>query len=74
MSSRTAEAPLRLLHLEDSELDHALTLAHLKRGGLCVEAKRVDSEALKLKYPEIYAEVLKTSAQRTLIVRPAKQD
>ena len=45
MSSRAAETPLRLLHLEDSELDHALTLAHLKRGGLCVEAKRVDSEA-----------------------------
>ncbi|MBX9715086.1 MAG: response regulator, partial [Burkholderiaceae bacterium] len=45
MSSRTAEAPLRLLHLEDSELDHALTLAHLQRGGLRVEAQRVDSEA-----------------------------
>ncbi len=45
MSSRTAELPLRLLHLEDSELDHALTLAHLQRGGLRVEAHRVDSEA-----------------------------
>ena len=45
MSSRTAEAPLRLLHLEDSELDHALTLAHLHRGGLRVESQRVDSEA-----------------------------
>jgi signal transduction histidine kinase len=44
MSSRTAEAPLRLLHLEDSELDHALTLAHLHRGGLRVESQRVDSE------------------------------
>ena len=45
MPSRTAETPLRLLHLEDSELDHALTLAHLHRGGLRVEAQRVDSEA-----------------------------
>lgn len=45
MSSRTAEAPLRLLHLEDSEFDHALTLAHLQRGGLRIEAKRVDNEA-----------------------------
>ncbi len=45
MSSRTIEAPLRLLHLEDSELDHALTLAHLQRGGLRVESHRVDSEA-----------------------------
>jgi hypothetical protein len=45
MSSRTAEAPLRLLHLEDSELDHALMLLHLQRGGLRVESQRVDSEA-----------------------------
>ena len=45
MSSPTAEALLRVLHLEDSELDHALTLAHLQRGGLQVEALRVDSEA-----------------------------
>ena len=45
MSSRTAEAPLRLLHLEDSELDHVLMLLHLQRGGLRVESQRVDSEA-----------------------------
>jgi len=37
--------PLRLLHLEDSELDHELTLAHLHRGGVPVEAVRIDSEA-----------------------------
>jgi signal transduction histidine kinase len=37
--------PLRLLHLEDSELDHELTLAHLRRGGLEFDALRVDSEA-----------------------------
>ena len=33
----------RLLHLEDSELDHALALAYLDRGGLRVEARRVES-------------------------------
>jgi signal transduction histidine kinase len=37
--------PLRVLHLEDSPLDHELTLAHLKRGGLQVQALRIDSEA-----------------------------
>ena len=36
---------LQLLHLEDSELDHELTLAHLVRGGLRVQLRRVDSEA-----------------------------
>ena len=45
MASRVADQPLRLLHLEDSELDHELTLAHLRRGGLTVESRRVDSEA-----------------------------
>src|SRR5439155_2309820 len=35
---------LRVLHLEDSELDHELTLAHLARGGLRCTARRVDSE------------------------------
>lgn len=40
-----SETPLRVLHLEDSELDHELTLAHLKRGGLQAEALRVESEA-----------------------------
>lgn len=34
---------LRVLHLEDSELDHQLTLAHLRRGGLDVEVRRVDT-------------------------------
>ena len=34
-----------MLHLEDSELDHALTRAHLVRGGLSVELRRIDSEA-----------------------------
>jgi signal transduction histidine kinase len=36
---------LRVLHLEDSELDHELTLAHLRRGGLQVITRRVDSES-----------------------------
>jgi len=35
----------RLLHLEDSELDHELLMAHLRRGGLAVDARRVESEA-----------------------------
>ena len=39
------ERPLRLLHLEDSELDHELALAHMRRDGLQVEVVRVDSEA-----------------------------
>lgn len=38
-------APLRLLHIEDSPLDHDLALAHLRRAGLKVQALRVDSEA-----------------------------
>lgn len=44
MSPPLAEQRLRLLHLEDSELDHHLTLAHLRRGGLDVDAVRIDSE------------------------------
>jgi signal transduction histidine kinase len=37
--------PLRLLHLEDSELDHQLALAHLRRAGLEVASTRVESRA-----------------------------
>ncbi len=40
-----SERELRVLHLEDSELDHELTLAHLVRGGLRVSVRRIDSEA-----------------------------
>ena len=36
---------LRVLHLEDSELDHELARAHLLRGGLRVRLRRVDAEA-----------------------------
>jgi signal transduction histidine kinase len=35
----------RLLHLEDSEPDHALVLAQLRRGGVRVQALRVDTRA-----------------------------
>jgi signal transduction histidine kinase len=36
---------LRVLHIEDSELDHELVLAHLQRGGLNARARRVETEA-----------------------------
>ena len=49
MAPPTMHSPLpdelRVLHLEDSELDHELTLAHLARGGLNVVVRRIDSEA-----------------------------
>jgi signal transduction histidine kinase len=41
----SSEKRLRLLHLEDSELDHQLLVAHLRRDGLLAEIARVDSEA-----------------------------
>jgi signal transduction histidine kinase len=44
MRSTSTEPPLRVLHLEDSELDHELMKAHLQRGGLKVVSKRIDSE------------------------------
>ena len=37
--------PIRVLHLEDSEPDHALALAHLRRAGLAVQATRIESRA-----------------------------
>jgi signal transduction histidine kinase len=45
MASELPARPLRVLHLEDSQLDHELTLAHLARGGLRVQALRIDSES-----------------------------
>ena len=36
---------LRLLHLEDSELDHQLAMAQLRRAGLAFDVKRVDCGA-----------------------------
>jgi len=35
---------LRVLHLEDSELDHELAMAHLRRAGLSIETRRVETE------------------------------
>jgi signal transduction histidine kinase len=35
---------LRILHLEDVELDHELVLAHLRRGGIQAQIRRVDTE------------------------------
>lgn len=33
----------RVLHLEDSELDHELLLAHLVRGGFTAQTRRVET-------------------------------
>lgn len=41
----TGPAPLRLLMVEDSELDHELLLATLRREGLAVQARRVQGAA-----------------------------
>lgn len=34
---------MRVLHLEDAEADHALALAYLRRAGLAVDSRRVDT-------------------------------
>jgi signal transduction histidine kinase len=52
MSMPSTERRLRVLHVEDSELDHQLIMAQLRRGGLDVEVQRIDAlaelaEALK---------------------------
>lgn len=44
-----APRPLRILHVEDSELDHELMLAQLRRGGIEPLALRVDGEAAFLR-------------------------
>jgi len=43
MTTPIAGRRLRLLHVEDSDLDHQLMLAQLQRGGLQVECQRLDS-------------------------------
>ena len=44
MSAATATTrPLRVLHLEDSESDHELAMTHLRRAGLQVQTRRVES-------------------------------
>ena len=40
-----APALLRVLHVEDSELDHELLLAELRAGGLQIECERVETRA-----------------------------
>jgi signal transduction histidine kinase len=42
--SAGGDRELQILHLEDSELDHELTLLHLARGGLRAQVRRIDSE------------------------------
>ncbi len=45
MRPPSTQALLRLLHLEDSELDHELMRAHLQRGGMLADVHRIDTEA-----------------------------
>ena len=45
MSPPLRQRSLRVLHLEDSEFDHELTLAHLRQGGRAVQTLRVESES-----------------------------
>ena len=45
MGNNSVERHLRVLHVEDSELDHELMLAQLRRGGTRALTLRVDSEA-----------------------------
>jgi signal transduction histidine kinase len=44
MPAQPKDRVYRVLHLEDSELDHELMLAHLTRGGIHAETRRVESE------------------------------
>ena len=44
MPPATRDRVFRVLHLEDSELDHELLLAHLARGGLMAQTRRVETE------------------------------
>ena len=49
-----AQRSLRVLHVEDSDLDHQLMLAQLRRGGLTIETLRVETTtavALALQKP-----------------------
>ena len=44
MPTASRDRVFRVLHLEDSELDHELLLAHLARGGIIAHTRRVESE------------------------------
>ncbi|MDI4633821.1 sensor histidine kinase [Pelomonas sp. V22] len=43
MTAPSADRRLRVLHVEDSELDHQLILAQLRRAGLALDIQRVDT-------------------------------
>jgi len=45
MSSPSTERKLRILHIEDSELDHQLIMAQLRRAGLNLDLIRMDALA-----------------------------
>src|SRR3954447_2054591 len=45
MPAPARERVFRVLHLEDSELDHELLVAHLARGGLNAQTRRIESES-----------------------------
>ena len=45
MAPSPRQRSLRVLHLEDSEVDHVLALAHLTAGGRAVQTLRVETEA-----------------------------
>jgi signal transduction histidine kinase len=45
MASLPRQRSLRVLHLEDSEVDHVLALAHLTAGGRAVQTLRVETES-----------------------------
>jgi len=45
MAPTSRQRTLRVLHLEDSEVDHELALAHLRAGGRSVQTLRVESES-----------------------------
>lgn len=44
MTSSARNLPLRVLHLEDSEMDHELITAQMRRGGMHVLVSRVETE------------------------------
>jgi signal transduction histidine kinase len=45
MSTPIAERHLRVLHIEDSEMDHQLIMAQLRRAGLNIDLHRIDTLA-----------------------------
>jgi signal transduction histidine kinase len=45
VADAACQRALRVLHLEDSDLDHELAMAHLQRAGLSVQTRRIESRA-----------------------------